>query len=204
MTRFRTPRASFGPPEEAAAAPTRERALAKFARLLGRVLEGFIVLLALAWVFILGVMVGRSRPEESGHRLVLWLEKAAGWGAPRPAFISGDPETRPPQFSPGEPRAAPAAFAEPEAIPEALPEAAEEPLQIGPLFSVQVLTARGDREAQRQVDWLTAHGFTAYFSPEGPLFPVRVGPFPTRAEAEEHGRRLETLGYQDPYVLEKR
>lgn len=183
---------------------------------LGRALEVFIVLLVVVWVFLLGVLVGRSRPEESGHRLVGWLEKLAGWAPPRPLLLS--PEPAPPQAPNPGPTDRPAGPAEvpgrsgPEldepaartALPGAEPAEEEPAGPSGPLFAVQAALAHDETEARKQAARLEAHGFTAYFYQDAGRFPVRVGPFPTRSEAEEHRRRLENLGYKGSYVSQLR
>jgi cell division septation protein DedD len=197
--------------------------------LLGHVLQALIVLLVVVWVILLGVLVGRSRPEEK--RLAGWLEKAVGWAQPRPAIQSPVAQIQPP---PGlaqilaEPLPAPSdapGRAEPEfnepggdtAVPEfgptdlagpageagsageALADAAPEPL-----FAVQTTLARDETEARHLVAKLDAQGFTSYFYNNGRRCYIRVGPFPTRAEAEDNRRRLEGLGYKGPYVTKLR
>jgi cell division septation protein DedD len=61
---------------------------------MGQAFQVFIVLLVVVWIFLLGVLVGRNRPEESGHRLVGWLEKLAGW-TPAPPVVLSPPEEEP-------------------------------------------------------------------------------------------------------------
>jgi hypothetical protein len=175
--------------------------------LLWRIMEVFTVLLVVAWVFLLGVLVGRNRPEESGHRMVIWLEKMAGWAPPQPILIDPAAEIRPAPPPEVSPEAAPEVS--PDVAPEADPEADSEeeyaaPAAQRPLFAVQVLLAHDETEARNQVARLKAQGFTAYFYQNALRFPVRVGPFPTRAEAEEYRLRLEAQGYKEPYISELR
>jgi cell division septation protein DedD len=190
-----------------------ERPASRGLGLLGHILQALIVLLVVVWVFLLGVLVGRSRPEDK--RLAGWLEKAAGWAQPRPAIQTPVAQIQPPPgpalipapvAAPG--RAEPE-FAEPEggtAAPE--PGPAGEPGPTGeplaaapePLFAVQTTLARDETEARRWLARLEAQGFTAYFYNNGRRCYIRVGPFPTKAEAEDSRRRLESLGYKGPYV----
>jgi cell division septation protein DedD len=186
--------------------------------LLGHILQGLIVLLVVVWVFLLGVLVGRSRPEEKG--LAGWLEKAVGWVQPRPAALSPVAEVKPYRV-PAEPAPAPldasgraeAEFDEPEEwTPESAPAGLAEPAgeealaaaEAGPLFAVQVTLAGDETEARQRVAQLEAQGFPAYFYQSGRRFYVRVGPFPTRTEAANNRRRLEELGYKGPYVSKLR
>jgi cell division septation protein DedD len=190
--------------------------------LLGHILQALIVLLVVVWVFLLGVLVGRSRPEEKG--LAAWLEKAVGWVQPRPAALKPIAEVQPyltripAEPAPGPPASAGRAESEfvvpeggpPESAPAGLTEpdsegaagtAAAEP---GPLFAVQVTLAGDETEAGQRVAQLEAQGFPAYFYQSGRRIYVRVGPFPTRTEAVNNRRRLEELGYKGPYVSKLR
>ena len=196
--------------------------------LLGHILQALIVLLVVVWVFLLGVLVGRSRPEEKG--LAGWLEKAVAWAEARsaspspPAKIRPEPG-RPPQAAPAPPPPVEPGRAEPEfgppedlaAAPAATPAAAAAPADLpapadtalaaappGPLFAVQITLARDETEAGQRVAQLEAQGFQAYFYYNGRRFYIRVGPFPTRAEAEDNRRRLEERGYKGPYVTKLR
>jgi len=208
-------------PGRAAAKP--ERAAHRGLGLLGHILQALIVLLVVVWVFLLGVLVGRSRPEEKA--LAGWLEKAVGWAEARPAGPGPAAEIEPPTGPaepssppPDEPGPAEPEFDEPEgpaAVPEAAPlagppdsagpsdeaPAAAEP---EPLFAVQTTLARDETEAGQRVAQLGAQGFPAYFYNDGRRFYIRVGPFPTRAEAEDSRRRLAELGYKGPYVTKLR
>jgi cell division septation protein DedD len=72
------------------------------------------------------------------------------------------------------------------------------------LFAVQAAQAGNETEARNLVAKLEAQGFTAYFYQAGRRFPVRVGPFSAKAQAEEMRLRLEALGYKGPYISELR
>jgi len=113
-----------------------ERAAHRGLGLLGHILQALIVLLVVVWVFLLGVLVGRSRPEEKA--LAGWLEKAVGWAETRPrglgptAIIQPLPDRppnpdEPPSPPPDEPGLAEPEFDEPEGQ-AALPEAAPAPM----------------------------------------------------------------------------
>lgn len=62
-------------------------------------LQILILLFVLAWVFILGIMVGRGHLGESGpiHGLVVWLEEKAGWTEPEepPVVYVQEPAVEP-------------------------------------------------------------------------------------------------------------
>jgi cell division protein FtsN len=193
-------------------------------------LQALIVLLVIVWVFLLGVLVGRSRPEEK--RLAGWLEKAVGWAQPRPAVLNPDaPIQTPPGLglTPAEPAPAPPGGApdpaapasnEPEGLtkaPEPDPAVTESaPADLAgpadealtaepePLFAVQTALASDATEARQRVAQLASQGFQAYFYQNGPRFYVRVGPFTTRSEAADNLRRLEELGYKSPYISKLR
>gem|GEM_PF-2874883 len=194
---------------------------------LWRALEVIIILVVVVWVFLLGVLVGRSRLGEDGQGLAGWLENKSGRDAPA-LIIRPAPEAMPgldtsPDFDTPLGFEAPSAFENPpdtEAL-SALPDfesptdseaettpgfeslsASESPAAAAAptLFSVQAALAFEETEARNMADRLAAQGFTAYFYQSGSRFPVRVGPFPSRAEAEEARRRLESLGYNQPYV----
>jgi cell division septation protein DedD len=208
---------------------------------LGQAFQVFIVLLVVVWVFLLGVLVGRSRPEESGHRLVGWLEKIAGW-TPAPPVVLSPPEEEPmvqpmvlqpmvvqPRVTPSPPPSYDSIAAEPEfdvpeewapipddflkelpededqaAGPESLfPEIPEKPVP-EKLFSVQAAQAGSEADARNLAAKLESQGFKAYFYQAGRRFPVRVGPFSARGEAEETRLRLEALNYKGPYISELR
>jgi len=205
-----------------APAPAAGRPAGWFAGPLGQALQVFVVLLVIVWVFLLGVLVGRGRPEESGHQLVGWLEKMAGWSQTPPVVIDPADEPPPPD-SPKAPAARPAPpppiapdrteFDEPEEwtpLPDDYQddhqEDEAETLTPPPerLFSVQTALAGNEKEARDRVARLEAQGFTAYFYQSGRRFPVRVGPFSARTEAEEIRLRLEALGYKGPYISELR
>ncbi|MDR2726349.1 MAG: SPOR domain-containing protein [Candidatus Adiutrix sp.] len=188
---------------------------------LGQALQVSIILLVVVWVFLLGVLVGRNRPEESSHRLVGWLEKMAGWAQSPPVVLSPADEIPPPAAPraaaarPAPPPAAPdrPEFDEPEEWtplpddhPEDDPEGEAEAPAAPPekLFSVQASLAGDEKEARDRVARLEDQGFTAYFYQSGRRFPVRVGPFSDRAEAEEMRLRLQALGYKGPYISELR
>ena len=196
-----------------------ERAAGRGLGLLGHILQALIVLLVVVWVFLLGVLVGRSRPEEKA--LAGWLEKTIGWTGARPAGFS--PKIQPPadqpriQAAPGDPGRAEPARPEPESGDPAGLTTAPEPAAVAgptdeappaaelePLFAVQTTLARDENEANQRVAQLAAQGFPAYFYNNGRRFYIRVGPFPTRAEAEDSRRRLEELGYKGPYVSKLR
>ena len=205
-----------------AARPTAKPETRPARGLLWRAVEVFIVLVVVVWVFVLGVLVGRSRPEENEHHLVVWLEKMAGWAPPRPALISdenrpdlpteaaavataaatatGVKAARAESGLPEELPALPAGMAEPEAAP------ADEAPPPDPraLYAVQAIVAHNETEARNQVARLETLGFKAYFYQHANRFPVRVGPFPTRGEAEEQRQRLVALEYKEPYVSKLR
>jgi len=215
-------------------------------------LQVLIILLIVVWIFLLGVLVGRSRLGESDLGLAGWLEKM-GWSTPlrtviiedaedvRPAPAAGhlpareDQPLPPPPLSsslpdppapemdydePLEPAAAPEPLADWPAPEEATPEepaspAIEEPVSLapdpaetpdpipanGPQFSIQTALEHEETEARNRVARLKAQGFKeAYFYQKNHRFPVRVGPFSSRAEAEEIRRQLESLGYKNPYI----
>jgi cell division septation protein DedD len=185
--------------------------------LLGHILQALIVLLVVVWVFLLGVLVGRSRPEEKA--LAGWLEKTIGWAGARPGASptaqSQPPTDRPPHPAgpaPVDPGRAEPDPSEPEVLkaapePAALAGPADEAppaAELEPLFAVQTTLARDETEANPRVAQLAAQGFPAYFYNNGRRFYIRVGPFPTRAEAEDSRRRLEELGYKGPYVSKLR
>jgi len=71
-------------------------------------------------------------------------------------------------------------------------------------FAVQVGAFSEKRAAQALADSLRAHGYPVYLSPtEGdpPNWRVRVGPLPTRPEAEKAARKLETAEKLPTWVL---
>ncbi|MDR1043816.1 MAG: SPOR domain-containing protein [Candidatus Adiutrix sp.] len=69
-------------------------------------------------------------------------------------------------------------------------------------FAVQVDLVFSEEEARRRVARLEQQGFTAYFYENAATkrWPVRVGHFATRQDADAAKVRLETLGYKEPYV----
>lgn len=80
--------------------------------------------------------------------------------------------------------------------------AAAPPLAAGDgKFAVQIALAFDEAEAERRVARLEKQGFTAYFykNPNN-RYPVRVGHFATRQDADAAKVRLEMLGYKGPYV----
>lgn len=68
-------------------------------------------------------------------------------------------------------------------------------------FMVQVELAPNEAEAKSKVSQLTEQGFTAYYYQDGKKgYPVRVGHFATRQDADAAKVRLEELGYDEPSV----
>lgn len=66
-----------GRPAPAAAPPEKKSRLSVFSA----ILQGAILIFVLAWVFLLGILVGRGHLWQSGlgHDLVVWVEQRAGW-----------------------------------------------------------------------------------------------------------------------------
>lgn len=67
-------------------------------------------------------------------------------------------------------------------------------------FAVQVAQPTEAQEAQSQVKLLISQGFNAYYYENNGRFPVRVGHFATRQEADRAKIQLEELGHKEPYV----
>ncbi len=68
-------------------------------------------------------------------------------------------------------------------------------------FAVQIALAFDEAEAERRVARLAKQGFTAYFYKNtNNRYPVRVGHFSTRQDADAAKVRLEMPGYKGPYV----
>lgn len=73
-------------------------------------------------------------------------------------------------------------------------------------FWVQALSATSEKEAQARREKLAAHGFRGAVVPGpgphgGRVYRVRVGPFPTREEAERVAERLKTREKLQPWVV---
>ncbi|MDR0882367.1 MAG: SPOR domain-containing protein [Candidatus Adiutrix sp.] len=80
-------------------------------------LQALIMIFVLAWVFLLGVMVGREHLWQAGpgHDLVTWLEEKAGWAAkPGPTIVLDPPDPADPL---AEPEAAPGTAEAENALP---------------------------------------------------------------------------------------
>lgn len=68
-------------------------------------------------------------------------------------------------------------------------------------YAVQVASPYEESEAQRRVARLLSQSFPAYYyRTSSGRYPVRVGRFVTRAEADEAKRRLDSLGYTGHYI----
>jgi len=71
-------------------------------------------------------------------------------------------------------------------------------------YAVQVAAVENLEEARTLSDQLTRAGYSVYLTPatvhQVRFHRVRVGPFQTRQTAQEAARRLETQGYQAPWI----
>lgn len=92
-------------PAAAAASPEKKSRLSAFSV----VLQGSILIFVLAWVFLLGILVGRGHLWQTGlgHDLVVWVEQRAGWtDKTGPEVVlkkdNGPDEVIPPAPVPGE------------------------------------------------------------------------------------------------------
>ena len=126
------------------------------------------------------------------------------WSAPEPVATAEAPAAAPVEEN-YPPATEPVEEEEDDEIPASMSPLAPAPLD-GPApgmgkFAVQVALAFDEEEAQRRVGRLESQGFTAYFykNPNG-RYPVRVGHFATRQDADTAKIRLEQLGYSGPYV----
>jgi cell division septation protein DedD len=75
-------------------------------------------------------------------------------------------------------------------------------------FRVQVLSVSSRADADAEAARLSRRGLPAHVEPgtgpKGTVYRVRVGPFPTREEAEEATRRLSSEGRRDTWIVPPR
>jgi DedD protein len=72
-------------------------------------------------------------------------------------------------------------------------------------FRVQVISVSSREEADAEARKLSRRGFSARVEsasgPRGPIYRVRVGPFPSREEAERAMQRLAAEGRRDAWIV---
>jgi cell division septation protein DedD len=184
------------------------------------------VLAALGLAYFFGLMTGlsgRGEPQDAGVEA-----SKAGEGpltaAPPGAIAGGEagenlsfpPPVTAERSAEGTAPAAPRtvqAFEDGEGGPPAAPRAstparaaaAPRPAASSAGFRVQVLSVSSRADAETEAARLSRRGLPARVEPgtgpRGTVYRVRVGPFPTRAEAEEATRRLSSEGRRDTWIV---
>jgi cell division septation protein DedD len=124
----------------------------------------------------LGELAAKPRPETTLAQ-DLGVERPAATATPRAATPVPSPAAR-----------ATEAPARPSPPPEAAADAAPAALAPGEVV-IQVFSSRDEGLAKRLVTQLKAAGFSAFLSPAGAMYRVRIGPFTDRRQAEAVAER---------------
>lgn len=128
----------------------------------------------------------RNQLEYQKQRCAALLAQAADTAARQPARDTAAPAPKTP------PRGA-------ERTPVSPPAPAPAPAERG--YRVQVIAAPTQAKADQTISRLKQAGFEGSVTKEGGYFKVRVGPFPTKAEAQRAMAKIRTRLGMQPFLL---
>lgn len=179
-----------------------------------------------AWMFFLGVLVGRGTAPVKfdidkfqntllkKRRDAEQKEMSPAYEASRDGPENDNPENFRPRQAPSENEDLPAGTPQADNTKTGTdppPEPKNEPAEItatGRLYTVQVASLRSKESAERIIEKLSQKGYDAFVSrssnsKSGTWYRVRVGHFPENSQAQEMAQKLERESY-NPIVVRRK